>query len=490
MNETVTLQTLLIAGAPFGVLLLITLFTSVLGGGFEAAGRRLRGQPSRLAELERRIATVEAALKRTRSSELPLEIEAERLAREIQEMQAGRRDTKELSLPEPRTMSPASGPDTAPGVPGDEPAAPASAAIEETEQYAEASLLIDLPPEPDESEEDRIAREQLEAEERERLERIAAEEARIREESERRDRERLEAEARLRREEQEERKRVEREQRAEEERRERERLEAEAKQREEAERRERERLAAEAKQREEAERRERERLAAEAKQREEAERRERERLAAEAKQREEAERRERERLEAEARKREEEARRERERLEAEAKKRHEEEQRRKAEEFRRRVADATPKIVMTAGGSNREGATINIEVSNNITPKRAELVVLTTSWAPTPTPATFERQRKDGLFEEYWPKHGRQGAAPEWSTYQDASGRVFECPEGPPTNDQAWIVISYERTVGGPAATWQRFEVSGAGALWYIRQPIGDPIVVEAQRTEDSEAAA
>jgi hypothetical protein len=75
-------------------------------------------------------------------------------------------------------------------------------------------------------------------------------------------------------------------------------------------------------------------------------------------------------------------------------------------------------------------------------------------------------------------------------TYQDAAGRAFDCPEDAPTGDQAWIVISYERTAGGPAATWQRFEVSGAGALWYIRQPVGDPIVVEASRDEASEAAA
>ena len=71
----------------------------------------------------------------------------------------------------------------------------------------------------------------VEAEERERIDRLAAEEARIRqerEEAERRTRERQEAEARRRREEQEERERIEREKREEEERIEQARLEAEA----------------------------------------------------------------------------------------------------------------------------------------------------------------------------------------------------------------------------------------------------------------------
>lgn len=447
MNETVTLQTLLIAVAPFGVLLLITLFASVLGGGFEAAGRRLRGRPSRLAEVERRVATLETALKRARASELPIEIEAERLAEEIQQMEGRRRTTwtepprsstatpavaesidrseppAAIETPEPPDSSEPEA-DVAP-TPGDENAELDAVAVTETAEEpaaeSEIDVAIDLPPDPNESEEDRLAREQLEAEERQRIEELAAEEARIREEreaAERRTRERHEAEARRRQEEQEERERAEREKREEEARLEQARLEAEAERK-----------------------------------------REEERL-------------------------------ERERQEAEAKKRLEEEQQRKAEEFRRRVADATPKIVMSAGGSNREGATINLEVTNNLTPKRAEIAVLSTGWAATPTAATFETQRKDGLYEEHWPKHPRSEDAPAWGSYEDASGRVFECPEDAPTSDHAWIVISYERTVGGPAATWQRFEVSGAGALWYVRQPVGDPIVIEAARDANSEAAA
>ena len=48
---------------------------------------------------------------------------------------------------------------------------------------------------------------------------------------------------------------------------------------------------------------------------------------------------------------------------------------------------------------------------------------------------------------------------------------------------------------GGPQAVVEpdrrsvAIEVGGAGALWYVRQPIGDPIVIEAVR-EESEAAA
>jgi len=419
MNETVTLQTLLIALAPTGLLLLITLFASVLGGGLEAAGRRLRGHPSRVAELERRVATLETALKRARASELPLEIEAERLAEEIQQLEAEQRDAR------PTASSATLRPDSTPDSAIQEPAEDSQSEIEEVDQAeqeapSELEPVLDLPPDPNETEEDRLAREQLEAEERERIEKLAAEEARIRherEEAERRTRERVEAEAKRRREEQEARDRIERERVEEEDRIERERLEAEAERKREEERVERERLA------------------------------------------------------------------------VEAEERRAEEQRRKAEEFRRRVADATPKIVMSAGGSNREAVTINVAVTNNLTPKRAEIAVLSTGWRQTASPATFETQRKDGLFEERWPKQARDGETPNWGSYEDASGRVFDCPEDPPTDEQAWIVISYERTAGGPASTWQRFEVGGAGALWYIRQPVGDPLVVEASRDE-SEAAA
>lgn len=428
MNETVTLQTLLIAVAPFGVLLLITLFASVLGGSFEAAGRRLRGRPSRVAELERRVATLETALKRARASELPLEIEAERLAVEIRQAEAQRggrqagpqRATSQESSPPPYTEAPIRNKTADSDEPTDSGEAASPNPDTEATPVAEVEPVVDLPPDPNETEEDRLAREQLEAEERERIAKLAAEEARIRqerEEAEQRTRERQEAEANRRRAEQEERDRIERE-----------RAEEEA-------------------------RAEQERIAAETAAREEAERIERERLAAEAEQR------------------------------------REEEQRRKAEEFRRRVADATPKIVMSAGGSNREGVTINVAVTNNLTPKRAELTVLTKSWDHRPSPATFETQRKDGLFEEHWAKHPRSGPAPAWGTFTDGNGRVFDCPEDEPTETHAWMVISYERTVGGPAATWQRFEVAGAGALWYVRQPIGDPIVIEAERDGNEVAA-
>lgn len=139
----------------------------------------------------------------------------------------------------------------------------------------------------------------------------------------------------------------------------------------------------------------------------------------------------------------------RERLEAEAKQRHDEKQRRKAEhDLRRGVRDATPKIVLSAGGSNREAMTVNVEVTNNLTPKHAKIPVLSSSWAQTPAPATFETQRKDGLSEERWPKHSRDGAMPTWGTYQDSTGRSFEAPEHPPTDEVSWIVVSYGRRSG------------------------------------------
>jgi hypothetical protein len=481
MNETVTLQTLLIVGVPTGVVVLATLFVVAFAGTFGEAQRRLRGRPSPIAELERRVATLETALKRARASEMPLEIEAERLAEEIQllgaNQQRGATGATPFATPVVTPTATAAAPSEVGSSTTDEPAeeseptestaardgathdgathdgaayeAPAAEASswsseeavasdegepgeEELEEEAHAIVYEELPPDPDETEEDRRAREQLEAEERERIEQLAAEEARIRQEredAERRTRERIEAEAKRRREEQEARERAERERQEEEERRERER-------------------------------------------------------------REEEERLERERLEAEAQRRQEEERLERERLEAEAQRRREEEQRRKAEEFRRRVADATPKLVMSAGGSNREAVTINIAVTNNLTPKRAEIAVLSASWQQQPAPATFEHQRKDGLYEERWPKQAKNGATPGWGTYQDTTGRVFECPEDAPTENQAWIVVSYERTAGGPASTWQRFEVGGAGALWYVRQPVGDPIVIEAKREAGEEAAA
>jgi hypothetical protein len=147
---------------------------------------------------------------------------------------------------------------------------------------------------------------------------------------------------------------------------------------------------------------------------------------------------------------------------------------------------------MSAGGSNRESVTVNVEIVNNLTPKRAELVLLSGSWARDSAPATFESRRKDGLFEERWQKHPRVGSEPEWGVYEDAGGRVFECPEDPPTGEFAWIVISFDRTVGGAASTWQRFEVGGAGALWYVRQAVGEPVVIEARREagHEDEAAA
>ena len=425
MDETVTLQTLVLFGAPAGVLLLLALFAIVLGGPLNSTWRRLLGRPTRSAELEQRVIALETAIKRARASELPLEIEAERFAEEVEQLEAQRRGTKRAkvaAMSEPPRTVVRSPNELEPRTTGDSEAATEVVTEAEAEATAESAqaAVVDLPPDPIESDEDRIAREQLEAEEQERIQELAAEEARIRqerEEAEERTRLRIEAETQRRLAEQEERDRIERERIEEEERIERERIEAEEKQRAEEERIERERL------------------------------------------------------------------------EAEAQQKREEEQRRKAEEFRRRVAEATPKIVMSAGGSNREGVTINVEVTNNLTPKRAELTVLSATWSHDASSAPFETQRKDGLYEEFWPKHARTDSAPSWGTYEDASGRVFECPEDEPTEHHAWIVISYERTAGGPASTWQRFEVGGAGALWFIRQPIGDPVVIETKRDEDEAAA-
>ena len=347
MNETVTLQTLLIAVAPIGALVLVSLFAIAGSGSLSEARRRVFGQTTRMRDLEQRVATLESALKRARAAELPLEIEAARLAEEINLLESERQDTPSRSTTPPvarEAAVTANRPDVQPATAATSaPAAEAPAAVTEADEPTDVEL--ELPPDPDETEEDRIAREQLEAEERERITKLAAEEARIREEreaAEQQKRERVEAEARRRRAEQDERDRQQAE---------------------------------------------RERQAAEAR--------------AEA-----------ERVEREAR--EETERIERERLEAEAKQRHDEEQRRKAEEFRRRVADATPQIVLSAGGSNREAVTVNVAVTNNLTPKRAEISVLSSSWAQTPAPATFETQRKDGLYEERWPKHSKDGATSNW----------------------------------------------------------------------------
>jgi hypothetical protein len=140
------------------------------------------------------------------------------------------------------------------------------------------------------------------------------------------------------------------------------------------------------------------------------------------------------------------------------------------------VAGATPKIVMSAGGSNREAVTVNIEVANSLTPKRGEIAVLSSSWAHQSAPTTFQSRRKDGLYEERWPKRPRPASAPSWGVYQDTAGRTFACPGDPPSAEHAWIVISYDRT-------------GGVGALWYVRQSAGDPIIVEATREADEEAA-
>jgi len=482
-------------------------------------GAACSAAPNHVRELEQRLRALESALERSHAAELPLEIEAERLANEIrllQDAEYGATAANELVTPaqfeaEQRDAAQA-------------PAEP------------DPIWIAGLAPEPDESEEDRIAREQLAAEERMRLAQVAAEAARAereraetaqreearqaaeaervrieeaerqraaaerlmeerRLEQERLEKEeaRLEAEAERVRVEEAERQRAEHErlmeeQRVEQERREDEwkrqraeearleaeqaRLEAEQARLEEAARIEREK-------REEAERIERERIEEEQRieraRLEEAERIEREK-------REEVERIERERIE-------EEQRVERARLEAEAQRKLEEEQRRKSEEFRRRVAGATPKIVMSAGGSNREAVTVNIEVANSLTPKRGEIAVLSSSWAHQSAPTTFQSRRKDGLYEERWPKRPRPASAPSWGVYQDTAGRTFACPGDPPSAEHAWIVISYDRTVGGAASTWQRFEVGGVGALWYVRQSAGDPIIVEATREADEEAA-
>jgi flagellar biosynthesis GTPase FlhF len=461
MDETVTLETLLIAGAPAAVVLLILLYVEVASGAIRDAVRRTLGRPTSVQEVEQRVHQLEIALKRARASELPLEIEAERFAREMA-VEARRHqaplgagsesgeaagggaaaDTSEAwraagGYEKPAVTVTAIAPEVpfeggsgarfgqvfGSGSGGSAGGSGDGVLTDRSTMPPATSEELVLPPDPDESDEDRVAREQLETEERERIEQLAAEEARIRqerEEAERRTRERVEAEARRREAERADRERVERERQEEEARVERERLEAEAAQRREAERLERERL------------------------------------------------------------------------EAEAAQRREEERRRKAEEFRRRVAEATPQIVMSAGGSNRESVTVNVEIVNNLTPKRAELVLLSGSWARDSSPATFESRRKDGLFEERWQKHPRVGSEPEWGVYEDAGGRVFECPEDPPTGEFAWIVISYDRTVGGAASTWQRFEVGGAGALWYVRQAVGEPVVIEARRDagQEDEAAA
>jgi hypothetical protein len=84
-----------------GILTLITLFAIVGSGSFAEARRRVFGQTTRIRDLEQRVATLESALKRARAAELPLEIEAARLAEEINLLEPERRDTPSRSTTAP-----------------------------------------------------------------------------------------------------------------------------------------------------------------------------------------------------------------------------------------------------------------------------------------------------------------------------------------------------------------------------------------------------
>ena len=83
-------------------------------------------------------------------------------------------------------------------------------------------------------------------------------------------------------------------------------------------------------------------------------------------------------------------------------------------------------------------------------------------------------------------KHPRGDQSLSWDSYQDAQGRTFDCPDEEPSADLVWVVVSYGREVGPPASTWQRFKALGAGPLWYIAEPVGDPVLVEQGEASDA----
>ena len=182
---------------------------------------------------------------------------------------------------------------------------------------------------------------------------------------------------------------------------------------------------------------------------------------------------------------------ERERLaaEEEARRAAEEAARKAAEERQRQIRAATPQVHMTPGGSHRETVKINLRIEGG-EPIETQLAVLSKPWAYAPTKAKLEQRRADGWYEELWYKT-RSGSAmrPAWGTFTDAAGRTFRAPAEAPTDEEVWVVLSFNRTVGGPASVWQRFRAAGGGPLWELLGATGEPVLIESRPETTSPAS-
>ncbi len=66
-----------------------------------------------------------------------------------------------------------------------------------------------------------------------------------------------------------------------------------------------------------------------------------------------------------------------------------------------------------------------------------------------------------------------------WDEFVDRYGRRFPCPGPPPTEREAWAVISYERTRGRPHSVWQRLSADASDPNMVLGEPIGSQQAIE-----------
>ena len=72
-----------------------------------------------------------------------------------------------------------------------------------------------------------------------------------------------------------------------------------------------------------------------------------------------------------------------------------------------------------------------------------------------------------------------------WDEFVDRLGRRFRSPEPPPTDSEAWAVLSYERAQGGPTSIWQRFPADASDPNMLLGDPIGRQHSVDGASPDD-----
>ena len=72
-----------------------------------------------------------------------------------------------------------------------------------------------------------------------------------------------------------------------------------------------------------------------------------------------------------------------------------------------------------------------------------------------------------------------------WDEFVDRLGRRFRSPEPPPTDSEAWAVLSYGRAEGGPTSIWQRFPADASNPNMLLEEPVGRQHSVDGAPPDD-----